>query len=195
MTFLKKALRMVERTDKILNITSEDRPRIALSEDRVGAGMQRWRREFPDIDCSGKAIVGRLLHLHDVLLNEINRALAPHGLKYPAYAILATLRVNGAPYQMSPKSLLNTLILTSGGLSNLLRRLEADGLIHRTANDSDGRGVVVELTKAGKRRVEPAMRDHAAAERRLIASLSRQQQNVMSEALKRMMPGGEPYTS
>ena len=45
-------------------------------DDRVGAGMQRWRREFPEIDCSGKAVVGRLLHLHEVFLTAIDRALA-----------------------------------------------------------------------------------------------------------------------
>ena len=44
--------------------------------DRIGAGMQRWRREFPDVDCSGKAVVGRLLHLHEIFLKAINRTLA-----------------------------------------------------------------------------------------------------------------------
>ncbi|MFX8852688.1 hypothetical protein ABTM75_20330, partial [Acinetobacter baumannii] len=68
--------------------------------------MQRWGREFPDIDCSGKAIVGRLLHLNEVFLQSINRTLARHRLKYPAFAVLATLRVQGAPYRMSPKALL-----------------------------------------------------------------------------------------
>src|SRR5437899_12105629 len=89
----------------------------AYETDRVGAGMQRWRREFPDIDCSGKAVVGRLLHLHEVILKAVNATLAKHRLKYPAYAVLATLRVEGKPYRMSPKALLDTLILTSGGLS------------------------------------------------------------------------------
>src|SRR3954451_13083581 len=67
-------------------------PADAWENDRVGAGMQRWRREFPEIDCSGKAVVGRLLHLHEVFLKSVNRTLARHRLKYPAYAIMATLR-------------------------------------------------------------------------------------------------------
>jgi DNA-binding MarR family transcriptional regulator len=158
-------------------------------DDRVGAGMRRWRREFPDIDCSGKAVVGRLLHLHEVFLKSVNRTLAKHRLKYPAYAVLATLRVEGAPYRMSPKALLDTLILTSGGLSNLLRKLEKAGHIRRLADDTDGRGVIVELTEPGRRIVEPAMRDHAETERRLISALSRDEQNVAAEWLGRMMLG------
>ena len=48
---------------------------------------------------------------------------------------------------MSPKALLDSLILTSGSLSNLLRRLEKAGLIRRMADETDGRGVIVELTE------------------------------------------------
>jgi len=157
--------------------------------DRVGAGMQRWQREFPDVDCSGKAVVGRLLHLREVFLDAVNRTLAKHRLKYPAFAVLATLRVEGAPYRMSPKALLDVLILTSGGLSNLLRRLEKAGLIRRRSDDIDGRGVIVELTEQGRRIVEPAMRDHAETERRLISALSRDEQNAVATALGRMMLG------
>lgn len=155
--------------------------------DRVGAGMQRWRREFPEIDCSGKAIVGRLLHLNEVFQSAINRTLARHKLKYPSFAVLATLRVQGAPYQMSPKALLDTLILTSGGLSNLLRRLERAGFVRRMADETDGRGVIVELTQKGRLAVEPAMRDHAETEQRLVALLSAEERRALSSALGRLM--------
>jgi DNA-binding MarR family transcriptional regulator len=162
-------------------------PEAFWENDRVGAGMQRWRREFPEIDCSGKAIVGRLLHLNEVLQVAINRSLARHKLKYPAFAVLATLRVQGAPYRMSPKALLDTLILTSGGLSNLLRRLEKAGHIHRMPDASDGRGVIVELTEQGRLLVEPAMRDHAETELRLVAMLPASEQALVAGALGKMM--------
>jgi DNA-binding MarR family transcriptional regulator len=158
-------------------------------DDRVGAGMQRWRREFPDVDCSGKAVVGRLLHLHEVFLTAINRTLAKHRLKYPAFAVLATLRVEGAPYRMSPKALLDSLIMTSGGLSNILRRLEQAGHIRRMADETDGRGVIVELTEKGRLLVEPAMRDHADTERRLVAALSPGERAQVAGMLGRLMLG------
>jgi DNA-binding MarR family transcriptional regulator len=164
-----------------------DEPVTAWENDRIGAGMQRWRREFPDIDCSGKAVVGRMLHLQEAFLREVNRTLAKHRLKYPAFAILATLRVEGAPYRMSPKALLDALILTSGGLSNLLRKLEKAGHVSRMADETDGRGVIVELTEQGRRLVEPAMRDHAETERKLIAELSREEQAATARSLGRLM--------
>src|ERR1700730_4754984 len=95
----------------VLRRIEADEPVGLLGDDRVGAGMSRWRREFPEIDCSGKAVVGRVLHLHEVLLTAVNRSLAKHRLKYPSFAVLATLRVEGAPYRMSPKDSLHSLIL------------------------------------------------------------------------------------
>jgi DNA-binding MarR family transcriptional regulator len=175
--------------DSALRRGRTEEPAAPWENDRVGAGMQRWRREFPGIDCSGKAVVGRLLHLHEVFLKTINRTLAKHRLKYPAFAVLATLRVQGAPYRMSPTALLDSLILTSGGLSNLLRRLEKAGHIRRMADDVDGRGVIVELTAQGRRIVEPAMRDHADTERLLISMLSREERDTAAQALGRMMLG------
>ncbi|MCA0422681.1 MAG: MarR family transcriptional regulator [Proteobacteria bacterium] len=164
------------------------KPAAGLANDRVGKGMERWRREFPDIDCSGKAVVGRLLHLNERLLKAINQRLAGHGLTYPGFAILATLRVEGAPYRMSPKALLDALILTSGGLSNLLRNLETRGLVRRMADETDGRGVIVELTDKGQQVVEPAMRDHARAELEIVAALSAKELSSTADALRKLMP-------
>jgi DNA-binding MarR family transcriptional regulator len=90
---------------------------------------------------------------------------------------------------MSPKALLDTLILTSGGLSNLLRRLEKAGHIRRMADETDGRGVIVELTERGRKLVEPAMRDHAETERRLIAMLSPEERHSIAAGLGRMKLG------
>ncbi|WP_274628169.1 MarR family winged helix-turn-helix transcriptional regulator [Arvimicrobium flavum] len=155
--------------------------------DRVGRGMENWRRERPDIDCSGKAVVGRILHLHDIILRAVDRALAPHGLKYPTYAVLATIRAYGAPFRMSPSELLSTLLLSSGGLSNLLRRMEEDGLIRRLADERDGRGVIVELTEKGLAAADASMADHAAVERELCKSLPPELQRTVAQGLGMMI--------
>ncbi|MGS1096604.1 MarR family winged helix-turn-helix transcriptional regulator (plasmid) [Aquamicrobium terrae] len=159
--------------------------------DRVGRGMATWRRERPDIDCSGKAVVGRILHLHDIILRAVDRALAPHGLKYPTYAVLATIRAYGAPYHMSPSELLSTLLLSSGGLSNLLRRMEKDGLIRRRADKRDGRGVIVELTEKGIAAADAAMVDHAAVEHELCSCLPPDLHEAVARGLGMMITVAE----
>src|ERR1700759_5463072 len=155
--------------------------------DIVGRGMAQWRQQRPDIDGSGKAVVGRVLHLQEIILRAVNAALAPHGLRYTDYAVLATLRVAGEPYRMSPSRLQANMLFTSGGVSNLLRRVEQKGYVRRLADPADGRGILVELTPKGLALAEAAMAGHAATERRLCAMLSKDEQDELAALLSRMI--------
>ncbi len=173
--------RQTNATD-VASDDGDDKPR-----DIIDRGMAHWRRERPDIDCSGKAIVGRILRLKDVVLKAYEVALARYGLRYPAYAILATLRVSGHQLRMSPSHLKQTLLMTSGGTSNLLSRLEQQGLIKRTNNPADGRGIIVELTGEGRRLVDEVMKVHADMERELVRMFSPHEQQLLARLLSRML--------
>jgi MarR family transcriptional regulator, organic hydroperoxide resistance regulator len=69
-----------------------------------------------------------------------------YGLTYPQYVALLVLWEHG---ETTVKDLGSALMLDSGTLSPLLKRLEAAGLVTRTRNAGDERSVVVSLTKAG----------------------------------------------
>lgn len=161
--------------------------RVDPALDIVGRGMAQWRHERPDIDCSGKAVVGRIVRLQEVILRAFNSGLERYGLRYPAFSVLATLRAAGAPYQLSPSRLRETLLMTSGGTSNLLARLEARGWIRRKSDPIDGRGVIVELTEAGRDLADRAMEGHAEAERALIRMLAPGERDALAAMLSRML--------
>ena len=75
------------------------------------------------------------------------------GLTYPQYVALLVLWERG---DTTVKDLGAALMLDSGTLSPLLKRLEAAGLVERRRNAADERSVVVGLTAGGvalKRRV------------------------------------------
>jgi len=160
--------------------------------DLVGRGIAQWRSERPDIDSSGKAVVGRLLRLEEVVLRTLNDALLPHRIKYQEYAVLATLRVAGSPYQLTPSKLQSTLLFSSGGISNLLKRLEREDLVRRVGNPLDGRGVLVTLTPKGRRLADRAMPDHAKAEWALLHMFSPAERDTLANLLSRMMVGNAP---
>ena len=169
----------------ILTVKPED-------EDLVGRGIKQWCAERPDIDSSAKAVVGRILRLEGVVLRTFNSVLQPLGLKYQSYAVLATLRVSGKPYRLSPSRLQATLLFTSGGLSNILKRLENDGLIRRSIDTTDRRGVSVKLTVKGLRLIDLAMPKHAAAERQLLHMFDQNQRDILANLLSTMMVGNAP---
>lgn len=161
-------------------------------QDLVGRGIAQWRAERPDLDSSGKAVVGRLLRLEEVVLRRTNEALKPFGLKYHEYAVLATLRVAGPPYCLSPSRLGATLLFTSGGLSNLIKRLEGEGLVSRSTHPEDGRGVLIKLTAKGRRIADKAMPVHAEVELSLLRMFDAGERDRLARLLSAMMVGNAP---
>lgn len=163
----------------------------AGAADVVGRGIALWRAERPDIDSSGKAVVGRLLHLEGLIMAAANAALLPYGLKFQEYGVLATLRVQGPPYRLTPSQLQDALLFTSGGLSNLIKRLEANGWVKRTDHPSDGRGVLVSLTPKGRQLADQAMPEHANTESRLLRMFTPKERELLADLLARMMEANE----
>ena len=86
--------------------------------------------------------------------------------------MLSALRRAGAPYQLSPKALLQQTLVSSGTMTNRIDRLVERGLVERRTDPHDGRGILVTMTPTGSRRVDARHRasssiaEHAAARRR-----------------------------
>jgi DNA-binding MarR family transcriptional regulator len=158
-----------------------------LEQDVADIGISMWERERPDIDCSGKAVTGRILRLADVFMSAMNQNMSRFGVRYSQYAIVGTLRASGKPYRMSPSELQGRLMITSGGLSNLLKKVEAQGYIRRLDDPVDGRGVIVELTSEGFELSNGAMTTQAETERALVAALPDDDQRVLANLLRRLV--------
>lgn len=73
--------------------------------------------------------------------------LAPWGLTYPQYLVLAILWHEG---EQTIGSLGDAMQLDSGTLSPLVRRLEQAGYVTRSRRADDERVVIVQLTTAGE---------------------------------------------
>jgi len=157
-----------------------------MLDDLIGHSLRLWRDARPDIDTSGQAVVGRLLYLANFAHQNLEAALASANLTYYEYCVLSTLRVAGAPWELSPSALKSTLLFTSGGLSNLLKRLEKRHFISRADNPQDGRGVLVRLTRQGKQLVDAVMPNVSAAKLDLIRMLSARERTTLARLLRRM---------
>jgi DNA-binding MarR family transcriptional regulator len=95
------------------------------------------------------ALSQHVLRLHALLDQRLGPALTRQGLTRAELDVLGTLAGSGAPYELRPKELRTRLLLTTGGVSNILRRLEARGLVSSNPDPADGRGQLVRLTTDG----------------------------------------------
>lgn len=118
-------------------------------QDWVADIFAAWEREFPDEDTASLKTITRLARLQVLLASFQQRCLAPLGLVISDFMVLAALRRLGAPYQASPSTLYNVLERSSGGMTKMIKRLEAMRLVERLPDPADGRGSLVRLTAAG----------------------------------------------
>ena len=75
-----------------------------------------------------------------------HRCLDGFGLLFIDYSVLRVLQLAGAPYRMSPTELAEVVLRSSGGMTQILDRLERAGLVARTPDPADRRKVLVALT-------------------------------------------------
>ena len=78
-------------------------------------------------------------------------------------------------------------LVTSGTMTNRVDRLERRGLVERSPDPHDRRGVIVELTDSGKRTVDAAMADLLERERQLLAELPARQRTELANLLRRLL--------
>jgi len=101
--------------------------------------------------------------------------------------VLATLRRAGAPYALCPTDLFEALMISSGGMTNRLDRLEKAGLIARAPNPNDRRGTLVSLTPQGLELMNRIVPLHVENEARALAALSREEQQALNELLAKLL--------
>lgn len=155
-----------------------------MAADHIDAILEQWGRERPDVDVSGMAIIGRLSRLEQTIRPRLDEVFAAHDLESWEFDVLATLRRSGEPHQLTPGALLASMMITSGAMTNRLKRLEDRGLVTRSPSPDDGRQVLVTLTEAGLATVDAALVDHAANEARIVEGLSERQRAQLIKLLR-----------
>ena len=152
--------------------------------DEVDDIVARWRSERPDLDVAPLEVLSRVSRLAKHLDRARRDAFAAHGLEAWEFDVLSALRRQGPPYQLSPGALLRSTLVTSGTMTNRIDRLAETGLVRRDKDPQDKRGVLVQLTAAGRATVDAAMSDLLARERELLDALDGGQQAQLAALLR-----------
>ncbi|MFD5267436.1 MarR family winged helix-turn-helix transcriptional regulator [Streptomyces sp. NPDC058335] len=129
----------------------------AQHKDPVDAIVEQWAAERPDLDTTAMEVFGRVSRLARAMGDRMEKAYAGLGISRGEFDVLATLRRSGEPYALSPRQLSATLMLTTGGMTGRLDKLERAGLLRRSPDPHDRRGLRVTLTEQGLAVVEEAV--------------------------------------
>ena len=155
--------------------------------DEIDRIVEQWNRERPDLDVSPTETLQRITRLSLLQGVSFARVFAPYGMSFGEYLVLAALRRAGPPYRMNPTQLFNSVILSSGAMTNRLDRLEEMGLVERQPDPTDRRGRLVALTDRGRELVDAAVVDHLENEQRLLGALDAGEREQLAGLLRKLL--------
>jgi len=160
--------------------------------DGVDEILEQWARERPDLDATPIGVVGRISRLARELEARLEPVYREHGLEPGWHDVLATLRRQGPPYRLRPSDLTGALMVSSGGTTKRLDRLEQAGLVARAPDPGDRRGTLITLTKAGLELIDALTGAHLDNERRMLDGLSEAELRRLAGLLRKLQLGLPP---
>ncbi len=146
-----------------------------------------WKRERPELDASAMQIVGRILKLGKILERRAGLALKENNIHYTDLDVLATIRRSGKPYQLTPKELMKSVLITSGAMTTLLDRLTKLDLIFRANDPKDGRIKLACLTNKGKGIIDKAIEIRFKEAKESVNVLNNAEHAQFSALLKKLL--------
>ncbi len=128
------------------------------SNDPIEVAVKNWEQKGWVEAAIPMGVVTSVMRVQQILAADVDRVLRPFGLSFARFEFLRLLAfsrrgtlpmgVVGERLQVHPAS-----------VTNAADRLERDGLVRRSRDDTDRRKVIVEITGAGRDRVEAATSD------------------------------------
>jgi DNA-binding MarR family transcriptional regulator len=158
-------------------------------QDPVDAIIEQWATVRPDLDTAAMEVFGRVFRLARTMSDRMEKAYAPHGISRGEFDVLATLRRSDAPHTLSPRQLSATLMLTTGGMTGRLDKLERAGLLRRSPDPHDRRGLQVTLTDKGLRLIDEAVTAGLAVQTEALAHLDEERAGQLADLLRELLMG------
>jgi DNA-binding MarR family transcriptional regulator len=163
------------------------KPKRAPVPDIVDDIMDAWRSQEPAVAHVRAELSKRIARLDSLLEAATVRALAPFDLQKAEFGVLSALRRMGPPYRLKPNELTRTLLISSGGTSNVLRRLEQSGLVERGTDPDDQRSSWVRLTREGVRMTDRAVRAYTAAQAEFLRPVPEETARDLADLLREVL--------
>ena len=155
----------------------------AENPDAVDGIIAQWAAERPTLDVSALAVFGRLHRTYLQYQSSLSTLLARYDLNNASFDVLTALRRSGSPFRMTSTELSKTMLVTTGGVTLRVDRLEKSGLVERKRDPDDRRVVYVCLTTTGLSLIDDATTAHFQNELRLLSGLDDEQRRQLARLL------------
>lgn len=162
-----------------------------METDAVDAITGQWNRERPELDTGAMAVFGRIYRLSRLMGDRMEKEYRRFGIGRGEFDVLSTLRRSGEPYTLSPRQLSATLMLTTGGMTGRLDKLERAGLLERSPDPDDRRGLRVSLTARGAGVIDEAVGAGVEVQQAALDGMDEGQAELLADLLRQLLASTE----
>ncbi|MFO7261106.1 MAG: MarR family transcriptional regulator [bacterium] len=127
-------------------------------------------RQATTVDPTADSTMFALIHVGRALEARVEKALAEVGLSFAKHGVLRLLMEAGEPLPLGDLAARQSCVRSN--MTQLVDRLEAEGLVRRVADPTDRRVIRAALTPEGRRRAVAGTREIERVRREFEASLS-----------------------
>jgi DNA-binding MarR family transcriptional regulator len=158
--------------------------------------LHLFKENWPEGYSSSEEVMLRLYHSALRHTEEMQRFLRRFDLSTAEFMVLRVMRREPPPHVVAPSALHETLVMSPGGITKVLKQLESKGLVTRKSDHSDKRRNLVQLTALGEStitRVQQAVREFDG--RVLERTLNEREQERLAHLLRKLLVSLEPARS
>jgi DNA-binding MarR family transcriptional regulator len=155
--------------------------------DSVDAMVDEWRAQVPSAATMELEIVKRVARLAGRIASTTDAVLSPHGMTYADFEVLVILRRAGLGAELSAGQIAARSSLTTGGIANILKRLELLALIERRRDEVDARVTRVSATAAGSELAELLAVETSRAHRELFGAVPPEDLTALAAQLRSVL--------
>jgi DNA-binding MarR family transcriptional regulator len=159
--------------------------------DVVEASRRVWLERWDPEAASGMAVFAAILRSSQLLTDQVNAVMKRYDLTFARYEVLTWLATDPES-SLALSWISKTLRIPPATVTNIVDRLEDDGLVRRVPHPSDARTTLAVITSRGRRVVDHATRDLNVEVYERIG-LSEKKRNQLIELLAELRASGHEF--
>ena len=135
---------------------------VGLPFDPIRRAAELWRTRWGGSTPVAMASATSIMRVQQLLLGAFDATVGRHGLTFARYEALVLLAFS-RDGRLPMSKIGQRLMVHPTSVTNIVRRLVGQGLVERSPNPADGRGMLATITPRGFEVMESATRDLVAA--------------------------------
>lgn len=159
--------------------------------DVVEASRRVWLERWEPEAASGMAVFTAVLRSYELLNDQVAKVMRNHDLSFARYEVLTWLTTDPES-SLTLSWISKTLRIPPASVTNIIDRLEADGLIRRVPHPTDARTTLAVITDRGRKVALDATEELNAAVYERIG-LSEAKRRRLLELLAELRASGNEF--